>query len=70
MARGELGLMRWRGWLPDVPLMGDFLPGYVANGWQGLGAPCGFFALNQLWRVDGLIRFSGMRWASTRLTSI
>jgi tripartite-type tricarboxylate transporter receptor subunit TctC len=25
--------------LPEVPIMGDFLPGYVAGAWQGLGAP-------------------------------
>jgi tripartite-type tricarboxylate transporter receptor subunit TctC len=25
--------------LPDVPPVGDFLPGYEAVGWQGLGAP-------------------------------
>ncbi len=25
--------------LPDVPTLGDFLPGYEASGWQGVGAP-------------------------------
>lgn len=25
--------------LPDVPAMNDFLPGYEASGWQGIGAP-------------------------------
>jgi tripartite-type tricarboxylate transporter receptor subunit TctC len=25
--------------LPDVPTVGDFLPGYEASGWQGIGAP-------------------------------
>jgi tripartite-type tricarboxylate transporter receptor subunit TctC len=25
--------------LPDIPAMSDFLPGYEASGWQGLGAP-------------------------------
>jgi tripartite-type tricarboxylate transporter receptor subunit TctC len=25
--------------LPDVPTVGDFVPGYEASGWQGLGAP-------------------------------
>jgi tripartite-type tricarboxylate transporter receptor subunit TctC len=25
--------------LPDVPPIGDFVPGYEASGWQGLGAP-------------------------------
>jgi tripartite-type tricarboxylate transporter receptor subunit TctC len=25
--------------LPDVPSIGDFLPGYEASSWQGLGAP-------------------------------
>jgi tripartite-type tricarboxylate transporter receptor subunit TctC len=25
--------------LPDIPTVGDFLPGYEASGWQGLGAP-------------------------------
>jgi hypothetical protein len=28
---------------------------------------CGFVALNQLWHVEGLIRFSGLWWAKTRL---
>jgi tripartite-type tricarboxylate transporter receptor subunit TctC len=27
--------------LPDVPPIGDFVPGYEASGWQGLGAPAG-----------------------------
>jgi len=25
--------------LPDVPAIGEFVPGYEASGWQGLGAP-------------------------------
>ena len=25
--------------LPDIPTVGDFLPGYEASGWQGIGAP-------------------------------
>ena len=25
--------------LPDVPSIGDFVPGYEASGWQGIGAP-------------------------------
>ena len=25
--------------LPDIPTLGDFLPGYEASGWQGIGAP-------------------------------
>jgi tripartite-type tricarboxylate transporter receptor subunit TctC len=25
--------------LPDVPTMGEFVPGYEASGWQGIGAP-------------------------------
>jgi tripartite-type tricarboxylate transporter receptor subunit TctC len=25
--------------LPDVPVMGDFLPGYEASGFQGIGVP-------------------------------
>jgi tripartite-type tricarboxylate transporter receptor subunit TctC len=25
--------------LPDVPLLADFVPGYEASGWQGIGAP-------------------------------
>jgi tripartite-type tricarboxylate transporter receptor subunit TctC len=29
---------RWQG-LPDLPTVGDFLPGYGASGWQGIGAP-------------------------------
>ena len=29
---------RWEA-LPDVPPMADFVPGYEASGWQGLGAP-------------------------------
>src|SRR5260370_37110827 len=24
---------------PDIPTGGDFLPGYEAGGWQGIGAP-------------------------------
>jgi tripartite-type tricarboxylate transporter receptor subunit TctC len=25
--------------LPEVPTLGEFLPGYKASGWFGLGAP-------------------------------
>ena len=25
--------------LPDIPTLGEFLPGYEASGWQGIGAP-------------------------------
>ena len=25
--------------LPDIPTVGEFLPGYEASGWYGLGAP-------------------------------
>jgi tripartite-type tricarboxylate transporter receptor subunit TctC len=25
--------------MPDIPPLGEFLPGFEANGWQGLGAP-------------------------------
>jgi tripartite-type tricarboxylate transporter receptor subunit TctC len=25
--------------LPDVPTVGDFVPGYEASGWTGLGTP-------------------------------
>jgi tripartite-type tricarboxylate transporter receptor subunit TctC len=25
--------------LPDIPSMGDFVPGFEANGWTGLAAP-------------------------------
>ena len=25
--------------LPDIPTVGDFVPGYEASGWIGLGAP-------------------------------
>jgi tripartite-type tricarboxylate transporter receptor subunit TctC len=25
--------------LPDIPTVGDFVPGYEATGWQGVGAP-------------------------------
>jgi tripartite-type tricarboxylate transporter receptor subunit TctC len=27
--------------LPDVPTVGEFLPGYEASGWTGIGAPRG-----------------------------
>ena len=27
--------------LPDVPAMGEFVPGYEASGWYGIGAPTG-----------------------------
>ena len=26
-------------WLPDVPVLGDFLPGYEVTGWIGIGTP-------------------------------
>jgi tripartite-type tricarboxylate transporter receptor subunit TctC len=29
---------RWNG-LPDIPTVGDFVPGYQANSWYGIGAP-------------------------------
>jgi tripartite-type tricarboxylate transporter receptor subunit TctC len=25
--------------LPDIPTIGDFVPGYEASGWYGIGAP-------------------------------
>ena len=25
--------------LPDIPTVGEFVPGYEASGWQGVGAP-------------------------------
>jgi tripartite-type tricarboxylate transporter receptor subunit TctC len=25
--------------LPNIPTVGEFLPGYTASGWQGVGAP-------------------------------
>jgi tripartite-type tricarboxylate transporter receptor subunit TctC len=25
--------------LPDIPTVGDFVPGYEADGWSGMGAP-------------------------------
>jgi tripartite-type tricarboxylate transporter receptor subunit TctC len=25
--------------LPDIPTVGEFVPGYEANGWGGVGAP-------------------------------
>jgi tripartite-type tricarboxylate transporter receptor subunit TctC len=25
--------------LPDIPTVGEFVPGYEAVGWQGVGAP-------------------------------
>jgi tripartite-type tricarboxylate transporter receptor subunit TctC len=27
--------------LPDIPTVGDFLPGYEASGWQGIVSPKG-----------------------------
>jgi tripartite-type tricarboxylate transporter receptor subunit TctC len=27
--------------LPDIPTMGEFVPGYIASGWYGIGAPKG-----------------------------
>jgi hypothetical protein len=32
---------RWEG-LPDLPTVGDFVPGYEATTWFGVGAPKGF----------------------------
>jgi tripartite-type tricarboxylate transporter receptor subunit TctC len=29
---------RWEG-LPDIPTVGDFVPGYEASAWQGIAAP-------------------------------
>jgi tripartite-type tricarboxylate transporter receptor subunit TctC len=29
---------RWEG-LPDLPTVGEFLPGYEATAWSGIGAP-------------------------------
>ena len=29
---------RWEG-LPDIPTIGEFVPGYEASSWHGLGAP-------------------------------
>jgi tripartite-type tricarboxylate transporter receptor subunit TctC len=29
---------RWEG-LPDIPTVGDFVPGYESSQWNGLGAP-------------------------------
>jgi tripartite-type tricarboxylate transporter receptor subunit TctC len=29
---------RWEG-LPDIPTVGEFVPGYEASTWWGLGAP-------------------------------
>ena len=29
---------RWEG-LPDLPTVGDFVPGYEVSAWQGIGAP-------------------------------
>jgi tripartite-type tricarboxylate transporter receptor subunit TctC len=29
------------GVLPDVPTVGEFVPGYEASGWSGIGAPKG-----------------------------
>jgi tripartite-type tricarboxylate transporter receptor subunit TctC len=37
-ALGVTTTTRW-GALPDIPTVGDFLPGYEASGWQGIGAP-------------------------------
>jgi Tripartite tricarboxylate transporter family receptor len=31
---------RWEG-LPDIPTVGDFVPGYAVSGWLGVGAPKG-----------------------------
>jgi tripartite-type tricarboxylate transporter receptor subunit TctC len=29
---------RWEA-LPDIPTLGEFVPGYEASGWNGIGAP-------------------------------
>jgi len=26
-------------WLPDVPTVGEFVPGHDGSGWYGIGAP-------------------------------
>jgi tripartite-type tricarboxylate transporter receptor subunit TctC len=31
---------RWQA-LPDLPVLGDFVPGYESSAWLGLGAPAG-----------------------------
>jgi len=31
---------RWEA-LPDIPTIGEFVPGYEASGWHGIGAPKG-----------------------------
>jgi hypothetical protein len=31
---------RWEG-LPDIPTVGEFVPGYDGSGWYGIGAPKG-----------------------------
>jgi tripartite-type tricarboxylate transporter receptor subunit TctC len=31
---------RWEG-LPDIPTVGEFVPGYDGSGWYGIGAPDG-----------------------------
>ena len=33
--------------LPDMPTVGDFVPGYEASGWHGLGAPKGHARRNR-----------------------
>jgi tripartite-type tricarboxylate transporter receptor subunit TctC len=37
-ALGVSSRVRWEQ-LPDTPAIGDIVPGYEANGWQGIGAP-------------------------------
>ena len=37
-AGGDHGDARWT-LLPDVPTVGEFLPGYEASAWYGIGAP-------------------------------
>ena len=32
------GATRWEG-LPDIPTVGEFLPGFEGSGWNGIGAP-------------------------------
>ena len=37
-ALGVTTASRWEG-LPDIPTIGEFVPGYEASSWHGLGAP-------------------------------
>jgi tripartite-type tricarboxylate transporter receptor subunit TctC len=56
--------------LPDVPAMSEFLPGYDANGWNGIGAPretpsAIIEKLNK--EINAIIRDPGMK---TRLVGL